>query len=103
MHLSATVLAVATLASTAYSALNTTQEYRLRTSIKAHQRGKAHFNDLWLQAYHTGAGLDDATFTTNATAGSKGFLNATSSAQEFDLGTPVCRLAWSAEEPKKRR
>ena len=64
---------------------NTTQEYNLRTCLKPGQDDKSRFDNLWLVAYHTGAGLNDATFNADRERYAiKGFLNETS--QEFDLG-----------------
>lgn len=56
---------------------NTTQEYRLKTNIKSGQRSKQRFNDLYIEAYHTGAGLDDAVMVKNPTQYIVGFLNGT--------------------------
>jgi hypothetical protein len=39
---------------------NSTQEYYLHTTLKPNQPGKQRFNGLWVVAWHTGAGLDDA-------------------------------------------
>jgi hypothetical protein len=39
---------------------NSTQEYYLQTKLKPKQSGKGRFNNLWVVAWHTGAGLDDA-------------------------------------------
>ncbi|KAK3063314.1 hypothetical protein LTS18_001391 [Coniosporium uncinatum] len=60
--------------------------YRLRTCVK--DAAKQQFNNLYLWAYHTGAGLNDAVFTNNASATyiAKGFMNDTH--QEFNLGNP---------------
>ncbi len=51
--------------------------YRLKTDLKPGQPGKERFSDLYLEAYHTGAGLDDAVMVPNATAGIVGYLNGT--------------------------
>ena len=75
--------------------LNTTASYHLRTQVRSHQRGKGRFDNLWLVASHTGAGLNDAVFYTNKSYAIKGFQNATNLTtsngslfqyQEFDLG-----------------
>ena len=89
-----TLLALSTLTSTALAVTNTTREYRLRSQVKPHQRGKGSFNGLYLVAYHTGAGLDDATFTSNISLAETSFLNATNTStpaapdnnEIFDLG-----------------
>lgn len=86
---------LASIASTAFAQLNDTGEYRLKTQVKPHQRGKGLYDNLYLISYHTGAGLSDATFARNASIGAKGFLNATNTStadapnylQEFDLGS----------------
>jgi hypothetical protein len=97
MHLS-TVFYVLGLASSAMASLNTSVEYQLRTQLKPHQRSKSRFDQLWLVASHTGAGLNDAVLYPNQTSGIKGFLNATSTTQAngkpfynqlFDLGGDV--------------
>ncbi|KAF2164909.1 hypothetical protein M409DRAFT_24812 [Zasmidium cellare ATCC 36951] len=77
--------------------LNTTQSYKLKTKVKGRPPGKDAFNNLYLQSYHTGAGISDVSLTTNATAGIKGFLKITNITtpdsydghvynQVFDLG-----------------
>lgn len=70
-----TILSMA--ASTIAQPVNTTPEYYLRTQLKGDQSHKAKFNDLWLLASHTGAGLNDAVFTANKTRAARGFLNPT--------------------------
>ncbi len=62
------------------STLNTTQEYFLKTEVI--YGGPYRFNGLYLSAYHTGAGTNDATLTPDH--GIHGFLNDTF--QDFDLG-----------------
>ena len=90
-----TVLSVSALATTALAGLNTSTEYLLQSQLKAGQESKSRFDDLWLVASHTGAGLNDAVFYPNRTSAIKGFLNATNTTQssgepynrqEFDLG-----------------
>lgn len=96
---SLSLIALASLATTALGALNNTLEYRLKTEVKPHQRGKRFYDSLYLYSYHTGAGLGDATFSRNSSLGIKGFLNPTNTSapeapnyvQEFDLGT---EFAW---------
>lgn len=102
MHLTTTLFAFSALASTAWSFANTTREYRLRSEVKPHQRGKKAFNNQYLVAYHTGAGLDDATFSSNMSIASTSFLNATNTStpeapdnnEIFELGVnaPFVRL-----------
>lgn len=90
-----TLLLLASMASLGLAALNTTQQYRLKSELKPGQRSKRLFENLYLYSYHTGAGLGDATFARNGSVGITGFLNATntstadapSNIQEFDLGT----------------
>ena len=81
MKLILTLIALATLLATAFGAeaalKNTTQEYHLKTVLKPNQSGKERYNNLWLEAYHTGAGLDDAVMVKNPKAAIKGFLNGT--------------------------
>lgn len=98
MHLTNTLLALSALASTALSqgsVTNTTREYRLRSQIKPHQRGKNAYNNLYIYGYHTGAGLDDAALSSNISIAETSFLNATATStptapdnhEIFDLGT----------------
>lgn len=47
-------------------------------------KSKVKYNNLYLWAYHTGAGLNDAVVSNNKSIASPGFLNAT--AQQFKLG-----------------
>lgn len=90
------LVVLATMASTALAAAsNETREYRLKTEVKPHQRNKRFYDNLYLYSYHTGAGLGDATFDRNSSAGIVGTLNATNTStanapdyvQQFDLGT----------------
>jgi len=95
MHSTNALLALSALASTALSAINDTREYRLRTEVKPHQRGKKAYNNLFLYAYHTGAGLDDAAVSSNVSIAETSYLNATATStpsapdnhELFDLGT----------------
>jgi hypothetical protein len=74
---------------------NHSREYLLRTELKPGQPSKARFNGLWLEAYHTGAGLNDAVLVEDKTNSAKGFLNGTNGKvkgtvyqnQVFDLGS----------------
>ncbi|OJJ46573.1 hypothetical protein ASPZODRAFT_132641 [Penicilliopsis zonata CBS 506.65] len=67
-------------------AINTTQEFLLKTTSSTND---AH-NNLYVEAYHTGAGLNDAVLTSSTATAAKAFLNETY--LEFDLGTP---FSWS--------
>lgn len=87
------VLSVAT--STVAQSLNTSAEYHLRTQLKGNHPHKARYDNLWLVASHTGAGLNDAVLYSNKSFAIRGFLNATNMTnpaggffahQEFDLG-----------------
>ncbi|KAK0983102.1 hypothetical protein LTR91_011334 [Friedmanniomyces endolithicus] len=85
----------ALVAAAVCQSVNTSQEYNLKTCLKPNQPGKQRFDNLYLYAYHTGAGENDAVFDaalTNSSA--KGFLapvtNPTvpnNNFQQFDLGT----------------
>ena len=94
MHLR-TIFSVFGLAVTALASLNTSREYQLHTQLKPGQGTKKRFDNLWLVASHTGAGLNDAVLYTNQSSGIKGFMNATNITQPngqpyfnqlFDLG-----------------
>lgn len=39
---------------------NSSIEYYLQTKVKPGQSGKSRFDGLWVESYHTGAGLNDA-------------------------------------------
>lgn len=64
------------------SAAITTKKFHLKTSSS---NSDAH-NNLYVYAYHTGAGLNDAVLSANADDASKAFVNGTN--VQFDLGTP---------------
>lgn len=61
----------------------TTKDFHLKTSSASNN--DAH-NNLYIYAYHTGAGLNDAVLSSNADDASKAFVNGTH--LQFDLGTP---------------
>jgi len=62
------------------------KEYRLQTKIVNNKNDHGSFKGkLWLSAYHTGAGLNDAVLLKNGSEAIKGYLNET--IQQFDLGT----------------
>ncbi|KAK5165107.1 uncharacterized protein LTR77_009204 [Saxophila tyrrhenica] len=100
MKLPTLAAAALTLLTTAEAVKNTTQEFRLKTHVKPGQKGKAAYSDLYLEAYHTGAGLDDAVLVPKKKSGIKGFLNGTNGREGdikyqnvvFDLGTD---FGWS--------
>ncbi|KAG9838235.1 hypothetical protein KCU98_g9301, partial [Aureobasidium melanogenum] len=94
MHLS-TIISAFALAGTTLASINTTREYELRTQLKPGQDSKERFDNLWLVASHTGAGLNDAVLYANRSYAIKGFENATNITQSdgqpffnqlFDLG-----------------
>ncbi|KAI9829331.1 MAG: hypothetical protein M1819_006394 [Sarea resinae] len=61
-----------------------TQQYYLRTSLVPGSNGSSAHDGLYLEAYHTGAGLNDAVLVANKTHAAVGRLNGTY--QEFTLG-----------------
>lgn len=69
MHLLPTLLSLTALLAAALaqagSIKNNTQEYHLMTKLKPNQRNKGRYGGLYLQTYHTGAGLSDAVLTKN--------------------------------------
>ncbi|CZT17457.1 uncharacterized protein RCC_03291 [Ramularia collo-cygni] len=65
------------------------QEYYLKTHVKS---GYNRFDNLYLEAYHTGAGLNDATFNKTTSTAAKGYLanpvyghSSATYNQQFDL------------------
>ena len=89
------LLALTGFLATATAALtNHTQEFHLKTALKPGQDGKEDLDGLWLEAYHTGAGLNDAVMVPEQSAAIKGFLNGTNGKVDgtnyqnlvFDLG-----------------
>lgn len=72
-------------------ARQTPQEYYLQTSVifGANDTG-TNKTGLYVYAYHTGAGFNDAVLSPNISIASKGYLNDTN--WQFDLGTPT--LPW---------
>lgn len=64
------------------SAQSTSQNFHLKTS----NADQDVHNDLYVYAYHTGAGLNDAVLSPDAGQASRAFLNNT--AVQFDLDTP---------------
>jgi len=101
MQLFTALLSLATLCTITFAqpttARNTSTEYNLRTCLKPKQPGKERFENLWLQAYHTGAGENDAVFVPErSNVSAAGYLRATNVAatsgqqsynQAFNLGT----------------
>jgi hypothetical protein len=59
--------------------------YLLRTITTAPKSEKS---NLYVSAYHTGAGLNDAVLTPNIARASKGFLNDTYQAFDFETDFP---------------
>ena len=95
MHLISLFLVFTTFLATALGAVkNTTREFHLKTTLKPNQAGKERFANLYLEAYHTGAGLNDAVMVPKEGAAIKGFLNGTNGLVKgtkyqnmvFDLG-----------------
>ncbi|KAF4314034.1 hypothetical protein GTA08_BOTSDO00792 [Botryosphaeria dothidea] len=75
----------------------TGEEYVLKTQLVSNNdTSKAKFNDLYLTAFHTGAGTNDAVFTSSKGDAATAFLNETTdgSFQEFDFGT---EFPWSLQ------
>lgn len=86
MHAFALVTSFAALAVAQASA-----EYRLQTEVKpSSQVGNwKQLDQLYLEPYHTGAGLNDVVFTsTNASTGAIGFLQNSSQIFNVEGGYP---------------
>ncbi|EKG11228.1 hypothetical protein MPH_11699 [Macrophomina phaseolina MS6] len=67
----------------------TGEEYLLKTQlVNNNDTTKAKYNNLYLTAFHTGAGTNDAVLTSSKDSAATGFLNETAdgSFQEFDFG-----------------
>lgn len=62
---------------------SSSKSFHLKTSDAS---GNDNHNNLFVYAYHTGAGLNDAVLSTKADQGSPAFLNGTK--VQFDLDTP---------------
>lgn len=60
---------------------NSTQSFYLKTSGASNDN----HNNLYVYAYHTGAGFNDAVLTSDVGTASPAFLNGTHT--QFDLGT----------------
>lgn len=58
------------------------KRYRLKTKLL---EGDATKDNLYIQTYHTGAGLNDAVLTPTFTSGTVGYLNATEGNWIFEL------------------
>lgn len=71
-------------------AQDTSGEFYLRTQLKPGQAGKEGFDNLYLYAYHTGAGFNDAMLSSNKSHAVPGFLTA-SNVTAAD-GTPLYGL-----------
>jgi hypothetical protein len=87
MYTFSTLLTLASVATTALAASTESQHYRLVTEVKPHQRAKSSYNSLYVTTYHTGAGLNDATFVKNQSNAAVGYLNGTGTdnVQSFEL------------------
>jgi hypothetical protein len=94
MHTFSTLLTLASIATTALAASSESQHYRLVTEAKPHQRAKSGYNSLYVTTYHTGAGLNDATFVKNQSNAAVGYLNGTGTddVQSFEL--PGSETPW---------
>ena len=67
-----------------------TQEYHLQTKCISCENDKGtNKENLYVEAYHTGAGLNDAVLTGNLSTAAAGYLNET--IQQFDLHD---QLSW---------
>ncbi|KAL5349358.1 hypothetical protein ACLOAV_005648 [Pseudogymnoascus australis] len=76
----ATILAVLGVAAAAPATGDPSKPYRLKTTVVS---GDATKNNLYVQSYHTGAGLNDVALV--AEGGSAAFINGTY--QQFDLSS----------------
>ncbi|OBT62148.1 hypothetical protein VE03_08293 [Pseudogymnoascus sp. 23342-1-I1] len=74
----ATLLAVLGVAAAAPATNNPSKPYRLKTTVVS---GDATKNNLYVQSYHTGAGLNDVALVSEG--GSAAYINGTY--QQFDL------------------
>ena len=103
MQLINILITLTTLIAASNAALaNKTQEFHLKTALKPGQKGKSRFNNLYIESYHTGAGLSDAVMVpaNSATNRAKAFLNGTNGEVKgttyqnvvFDLGN---EFPWS--------
>lgn len=64
------------------------QTYKLKTKVLD---GPTSLDGLFVEAYHTGAGMNDAVLTPDPSTAAAGFLNET--AQQFNLGSQAYTLA----------
>jgi len=87
-------------------AVNASRKFYLHTQVKANQDGKERFDDLWLYAYHTGAGTNDAVLSKNKTHAIAGFLSDSDIATpdgdplygvKFDLDSSTGNITWGLE------
>jgi hypothetical protein len=94
MYNFSTLLTLASVTTTALATSSEPQHYRLVTKVKPHQRAKISYNNLYVTTYHTGAGLNDATFVKNQSAAAVGYLNGTGTdnVQSFEL--PGSETPW---------
>lgn len=104
MRLTTALAAFLWASTSAGEAINTSREFYLHTQLKPNQAGKERFDGLWLYAYHTGAGMNDAMLSRNKTHAIAGFLSSSDvttpdgdplSGLKFDLGTED--ITWGME------
>ena len=68
---------------------NAATEYYLKTCVvKGPEDTGSPKDGLYVSAYHTGAGLNDAILAANISIASKGFLNGTNQQFDFDTSFP---------------
>ncbi|PNS15084.1 hypothetical protein CAC42_2313 [Sphaceloma murrayae] len=95
MHLLQLLITTFAFVGFSTAALNTTRSFKLMTKVKPGKSNKKQFNGLYLSAYHSGAGLNDAVLVKGKASGIRGFFNQTELDRpngkpyfslEFDLG-----------------
>ncbi|PYH88257.1 hypothetical protein BO71DRAFT_391913 [Aspergillus ellipticus CBS 707.79] len=82
LALLASAVAASPIVSRQASSSNSTQTFHLKTSGASNED----HNNLYVEAYHTGAGFNDAVLTSDVGSAAPAFLNGTYT--QFDLGTP---------------
>lgn len=80
---------------------NSTQEFKLQICLPSGASDINHFEGLWLEGYHTGAGLNDVVFNSNQSQAAKAWINNTANAGTvvFDLGTEFPWSFYADESP----
>lgn len=76
-----TLLSLAATGLAQISGANTTRSFLIKTCLQPNQTSSSNvsrFEDLYLTSYHTGAGLNDAVLTANASTGIHAFFNTSS-------------------------